>query len=146
MNPVFRGLIIYIFLLILFRIIGKRSLSQTTTFDFILLLIISEVTQQALVGDDFSVTGAFILISTLIGTDLILNKIKSGSKNFEKIAEGMPMIVVDHGKPLKERMAKGRVAEDDILESARNKFGLEKMEQIKYAVLEKNGDISIIPY
>lgn len=146
MNPVFRGIIIYIFLLILFRFIGKRSLSQTTTFDFILLLIISEVTQQALVGDDYSVTGSIILISTLIGTDLLLNKIKDGSRYFDKIAEGMPMLIVDQGKPLEERMKKVRVQEEDILESARNKFGIEKMEQIKYAVLERNGDISIIPF
>lgn len=146
MNPVFRGIIIYVFLLILFRFIGKRSLSQTTTFDFILLLIISEVTQQALVGDDYSVTGSIILISTLIGTDLLLNKIKDGSRYFDKIAEGMPMLIVDQGKPLEERMKKVRVQEEDILESARNKFGIEKMEQIKYAVLERNGDISIIPF
>lgn len=146
MNPVFRGIIIYIFLLILFRFIGKRSLSQTTTFDFILLLIISEVTQQALVGDDYSVTGSIILISTLIGTDLLLNKIKDSSKYFDKIAEGMPIIIVDNGKPLQERMKKARVNNEDIIESARNKFGIEKMEQIKYAVLEKNGDISIIPF
>lgn len=146
MNPVFRGVIIYIFLLIVFRIIGKRSLSQTTTFDFILLLIISEVTQQALVGEDYSVTGAFILIATLIGVDLILSNLKNKFKLFDKVAEGMPMIVVDNGQPLQKRIEKCRIEEEDILESARNKFGIERMEQIKYAVLEKNGDISIIPF
>ncbi len=146
MNPVFRGVIIYIFLLIVFRIIGKRSLSQTTTFDFILLLIISEVTQQALVGEDYSVTGAFILIATLIGVDLILSNLKNKFKLFDKVAEGMPMIVVENGQPLQKRIEKCRIEEEDILESARNKFGIERMEQIKYAVLEKNGDISIIPF
>lgn len=146
MNPVVRGLAVYIFLVIIFRFIGKRSLSQSTTFDLILLLIISEVTQQALVGEDFSITGAFILITTLIGADLIFSQIKNRFDWFEKVAEGMPMIIVDHGKPLQKRMAKTRVEEEDILEAARNKHGLERMDQIKYAVLEKNGDISIIPY
>jgi uncharacterized membrane protein YcaP (DUF421 family) len=146
MNPVVRGLAVYIFLVIIFRFIGKRSLSQSTTFDLILLLIISEVTQQALVGEDFSITGAFILITTLIGADLIFSQIKNRFDWFEKVAEGMPMIIVDHGKPLQKRMAKTRVEEEDILEAARNKHGLERMDQIKYAVLEKNGDISIIPF
>lgn len=146
MNPVVRGLAVYIFLVIIFRFIGKRSLSQSTTFDLILLLIISEVTQQALVGEDFSITGAFILITTLIGADLIFSQIKNRFDWFEKVAEGMPMIIVDHGKPLQKRIAKTRVEEEDILEAARNKHGLERMDQIKYAVLEKNGDISIIPY
>ena len=71
MNPVFRGLIIYLFLLIVFRIMGKRSLKETTTFDLVLLLIISEVTQQALVGDDYSLTTSMLLICTLMGADLV---------------------------------------------------------------------------
>lgn len=60
MNPVVRGVIMYVFLLLLLRIMGKRSLSEATTFDFILLLILSEVTEQALIGRDYSLTGAFI--------------------------------------------------------------------------------------
>lgn len=146
MNPVLRGAAIYIFLLIVFRIMGKRSLSETTTFDFILLLIISEVTQQALVGEDNSLTAAFILIITLVTLDLSLSYLKEHFKLFGKFVEGTPLVVVEKGKPLKERMKKSRVENDDIMEAARLNFGLERMEQIKYAVLEKDGSISIIPY
>jgi uncharacterized membrane protein YcaP (DUF421 family) len=146
MNPVLRGVAIYLFLLIVFRIMGKRTLNQTTTFDFVLLLIISEVTQQGLVGQDYSVTGSAILICTLMGSSLILTLIKETSPFFDKIAEGAPLIVVDHGKPLKKRMDKTKVGEEDILHASRLNFGLEKMEEIKYAVLEKDGTISIIPF
>ena len=146
MNPVLRGAVIYIFLLIVFRIMGKRSLSETTTFDFILLLIISEVTQQALVGEDNSLTAAFVLIITLVTLDLALSFLKEHFKLFGKFVEGTPLVVVEKGKPLKERMKKSRVENDDIMEAARLNFGLERMEQIKYAVLEKDGSISIIPY
>lgn len=146
MNPVLRGAAIYIFLLIVFRIMGKRSLSETTTFDFILLLIISEVTQQALVGKDFSLTGSTILIGTLMCMELLFSAIKSKFPVFDKILEGEPMLIVDRGSPLKRRMKKSRVDEEDILEAARQSFGLERMDQIKYAVLEKDGSISIIPY
>src|SRR6476620_1666335 len=146
MNPVFRGIAIYLFLLLIFRIMGKRSLSETTTFEFILLLIISEVTQQALVGKDFSLTGSAILIGTLMSMDLVLSKLKDNFNFFGKVTEGMPLIIVDHGNPLTKRMQKSRVDEADILEAARMNFGLERMDQIKYAVLEKDGSISIIPF
>ena len=146
MNPVFRGAAIYLFLLIIFRIMGKRSLSETTTFDFILLLIISEVTQQGLVGNDNALTAALILIVTMVTLDLGLSLLKDKFKIVGKFFEGTPLVVVDKGKPLKQRMKKSRVDNEDIMEAARLHFGLERMEQIKYAVLEKDGTISIIPF
>jgi uncharacterized membrane protein YcaP (DUF421 family) len=145
MNPVIRGLIIYLFLMLVFRLSGKRTLAQTTPFEFILLLIISEVTQQALVGEDYSITTSLILITTLIGVDLLLSLIKQKWRGFEKVSDGSPLIVVANGKMLQNRANKSRVSEEDILEAARNLHGLERMEQIKYAVLELDGSISIIP-
>lgn len=62
------------------------------------------------------------------------------------MTEGLPLIIVDEGRPLPKRMRKSKVSEDDIMESAREHFGLEKMEEIKYAILEKDGQITIIPY
>lgn len=146
MNPVIRGIIVYVFLLLILRIMGKRSLSKTTTFDLIVLLIISEVTQQAMIGRDESLTGAAILITTLMGMDLLFTLLKKPFKLFEKAVEGTPLIIVDRGKPLKQRMGKTKVDESDVLQAARSKWGLEKMEQVKYAVLEKDGTISIIPF
>ena len=146
MNPIFRGLAIYAFLMLIFRITGRRSLSEATTFEFVLLLIISETTQQAMVGEDFSLTGAFLLIITLIGADLVLSLLKNRFKAVDKVTEGTPVIIVAYGKPLKQRMKLSRIDEQDILSAARATRGLEKMEQIKFAVLENDGNISIIPY
>jgi uncharacterized membrane protein YcaP (DUF421 family) len=145
MNPVLRGVVIYLVVLVVFRIMGKRSLSEATTFDFVLLLIISEVTQQALVGQDYSLSGSIILVVTLVTVDLILNLIKEKSKAFGKLTEGTSLLIVDEGKLLKDRMKKCQVEEEDVLEAARMQFGLEKLEEIKYAILEKDGEISIIP-
>jgi uncharacterized membrane protein YcaP (DUF421 family) len=146
MNPVFRGLIIYTFLLLIFRISGRRTLSQTTTFEFVLLLIISEVTQPAMVGDDNSLVTSMLLIMTLVGADLLLSLLKIKFKGVDKATEGTPLIIVDKGKPLSRRMESCRVEEEDVLQAARATQGLERMEQIKYAVLEKDGSISIIPF
>jgi uncharacterized membrane protein YcaP (DUF421 family) len=145
MDTVLRGLSVYIFLLIIFRISGKRSLGQVTSFDFVLLLIIAETTQQALLGDDYSVTNAFLLIGTLFGVDIGLSLLKQRSAKLDQLLEGAPLVIVEEGKPLKDRMDKVRVDEDDILHAARELQGLERMEQIKYAVLERNGDITVVP-
>jgi uncharacterized membrane protein YcaP (DUF421 family) len=146
MNLVIRGIVVYIFLMLIFRIMGKRTLNEATTFDMVLLLIISEVTQQGLVGEDFSITTAALLICTLMGLDLIFTLLKTWSPSFGRVTEGAPLIIVDKGKPLKIRMHKSKVDEEDVMQAARVTQGLEKMEEIKYAVLEKDGTISIIPY
>lgn len=145
MNPIIRGLVVYLFVFLIFRIMGKRSLSETTTFDFVLLLIISETTTDALIGEDYSLMACFIMVSTLVGTDLLMSLAKGKWKLFNKVADGAPLVLVEKGKPLKKRMDKTRVDEDDVLEAARMVHGLERMDQIKYAVLERDGTISIIP-
>lgn len=146
MNLVLRGVIVYLVLLLIFRMMGKRTLNQTTTFDFILLLIISETTQQAMIGEDFSITASAVLICTLMGMDLIFSLLRDYFPIFGHITEGAPLVIVDRGRALKKRMDKAKVDEEDVLHAARANFGLQKMEEIKYAVLEKDGSISIIPF
>jgi uncharacterized membrane protein YcaP (DUF421 family) len=145
MDSVLRGGAIYITLLILFRFLGKRSLAQITTFDFVLLLIISEATQQAMLGEDNSFTNGVIIIVTLMLMDVLLSLIKQRFQTVDKIIEGVPTILVENGQVIEECMKRSRVDVEDILESARELQGLERMEQIKYAVLERSGKISIIP-
>ena len=145
MESVFRGLIVYFFLLIMFRISGKQTLSQTTSFDLVLLLIISETTQQAMVNSDHSVTNGFLLIITLVGTTIVLSALKQFFPRLEAILDGQPVIVVDRGQLVQQMMKKSRVVEADIMAAARKTHGLERMDQIKYAILERDGAISIIP-
>jgi uncharacterized membrane protein YcaP (DUF421 family) len=145
MNIVLRSCAIYVFLIVIFRIAGKRSLAHVTTFDFVLLLIIGEATQQALLGDDFSLSNAFLIIITLVGLDIGLSLWKQRSPKVERWLDDMPLVIVEHGQPLKERMEKARIDLEDVLAAAREHQGLERMEQIKYAVLERSGSISIIP-
>lgn len=145
MNLVIRALSIYIFLLIVMRFAGKRSLAQITTFDFILLLILSETTQQALLGNDFSLSNAFLLILTLVVAEIGLSLLKHKVPFLEKWLDGTPVILLEDGKMLKDRTDWTRIDEEDILTAAREAHGLERLEQIKYAVLESSGGISIIP-
>ena len=145
MNPVIRGLAVYLFVFVVFRILGKRSLAEITTFDFVLLLIISETTTDALIGEDYSLMACFIMVTTLVAADFTFSIMKEKWKWFHTVGEGAPLVIVDHGKPLTKRMERSKVDESDVLEAARLRHGLERMDQIKYAVLEKDGSISIIP-
>lgn len=145
MDSVLRALAIYGFLLVIFRVAGRRTLSQMTSFDLILLLIVSEATQQALLGDDFSLTNAFLVIATLVGVDIALSILKRRSPHLDRWIDDVPLVIVEHGRPLEDRMRRARVDDADVLEAARASQGLERMEQIKYAVLERSGSISIIP-
>ncbi|HEU4342690.1 MAG TPA: YetF domain-containing protein [Candidatus Binatia bacterium] len=145
MNPVTRAAVIYFFLLVMFRLAGKRSFSQLTSFDFVLLLIIAEAIQQGLIGEDFSITQALLLIVTLVGLDIAMSLLKQRFPWLERFVDGLPLVVVENGVPVKHFMDKARVDEKDVLVAARENHGLERMDQIKYAVLERNGGISIIP-
>lgn len=145
MDAVLRAAAIYFALLIIFRIAGRRALSDITTLDFLLLLIIGQATGQALLGDDHSITNTLLVIVALITMDLSLSLLKGRSPWLSRHLEGEPMIVVEHGRLLSKRIRKVRISEGDILEAARITQGLERMDQIKYAILERNGQISVIP-
>lgn len=145
MGSVLRAISIYVVLMIIFRISGRRTMSQMTNFDFVLLLIISEATQNAMIGNDYSMTNGFLVIITLVGLDILLSLWKQRSPAVEKLLDGVPMVIVEDGQPLRERMQRARVDNDDVLTAARELQGLERMDQIKYAVLERSGGISIIP-
>jgi len=146
MDAVVRATVIYLFVLLIFRISGRRTFAELTGFDFVLLLIIGEATQQALLGDDYSITNAMIVIATLVSLDIGFSLIKSRLPFAARLIDGMPMILVENGRPLRERMERARIDEEDVLEAARSKQGLERLEQIKFAILEVSGGISIVPF
>jgi uncharacterized membrane protein YcaP (DUF421 family) len=145
MNSVLRATLVYVFLLVIFRIMGKRTLAQITTFDFVLILIIGEATQQALLGNDFSIINAWIVIATLMFLELGLSLLKSRWPTLDRVMESHPLVIVQDGRVLEERIRHERVDVNDVLTAARERHGLERLDQIKYAVLERSGGISIVP-
>jgi len=144
MDAVLRAGAIYLALMVLFKICGRRSLGELTSFDFVLLMVIGEATQQALLGDDFSVTNAVLVIVTLMVIDVGFSLIKRRYTRLGKLIDGGPTIIVENGIFLRHRMHEARIEEDDIMEAARIADGVEDVEQIKFAIMERNGKISII--
>ncbi|MCJ8206834.1 YetF domain-containing protein [Pseudomonas sp. RGM2987] len=145
MDSVLRAAAMYLALMVLFKIAGRRSLADLTTFDFVLLMIIGEATQQALLGDDFSLTNSLMVIVTLIAIDVGLSLLKQRSRWVSQLIDGGPTVIVENGRILQGRMRHVRLVEADIMEAARSSQGIETLEQIKFAIIERNGKISVIP-
>ena len=145
MESVLRGAALYLMLLLIMRLSGRRTMAQMTPFDFVLLLIIAETTQQALMGEDFSITNAAVLIITLVMIDIGLSYLKEFSPTFGKLLDGAPTVLIRDGKLDRHALKRSRMDEDDIMVSARQTQGLEKMSDIKHAVLEVDSGISIVP-
>lgn len=145
MDSVIRAVIAYFFLTVLLRIAGKRTVAQTTTFDLVLLIVIGQGIQYGLVGQNYSLTNAILIVGTLIGMELLVRRIAHRFEPIARWVDGSPLIVVDNGRLLEKRAHHAGVTEEDVLESARVLHGLERMDQIKFAVLERTGQISIIP-
>ena len=145
MDAIARTLATYLFLLLIFRVAGKRTLAESSNFDFVLLLIVAESTQQALLGDDFSVTNALLIITTLFVVDLTATWLKSRSPRFDRLIDGLPVILIERGEILRHNLDEHRINLDDILEEARRARGIKRLDEIDYAVLERTGRIAVIP-
>jgi uncharacterized membrane protein YcaP (DUF421 family) len=145
MNPVFRAVLMFVVLWLVFRIGGRRTLAEITTFDFILLLIIGEATQNALVGDDFSITTASLVVITLILLDLGLGRLALQSDRLRRGIESAPVIVIDKGKVLERVLREEGVDLEEVLAAARERHGIAALEEIQYAIVERHGGISVVP-
>ena len=145
METVIKAGLVFFVLWAIVRISGRRTLGQMTAFDFVLFLIIGGATQRALTGEDYSLINALLLVSTFVVLDVGLSLIEARSTAAKRFLKGLPMIVVEDGKPLKDRILRARVTEGEILEAARKLQGLERLDQIKFAILEANGTFTIVP-
>jgi len=140
-----RATIIYLALLVLFRVAGKRTLSDVTTFDFILLLIISESIQTGLTEPAPALVNSLLLVVTLVSLNILFSLVKQRWARVERITEGHPVLIFSRGQPHRDILAKERVGEEDIMHAARSMHGLTSLDEIEFAILETSGGISVIP-
>lgn len=145
MDSVIQAAIVYLLLWFVIRFTGRRALGQLSTFEFVLFLIIGGTVQRALLGQDYSLTNAIIVIATLVGLDVMVSLLEQRSVLFSKIVRGVPTILVENGRPLESRLTRCRLSEGDVMSAARLRHGIDRIEDIKFAILEANGQISIIP-
>lgn len=145
METVVRVFLIYIFLMFGLRMMGKREFGELAPFDLIVLLLIPELLSQSLLREDFSLTNSIIAVTTLLTLVFLTSMLSHRVRLVGRVISGAPTVVVRHGYLVTENLNRERLRPDEILD-AMHQAGLHRMDQVQWAILETDGQISIIPW
>jgi uncharacterized membrane protein YcaP (DUF421 family) len=140
---VLRATAIYWFLWLVVRGTGKRSLAELSPLDLLLVVVMGDLVQQGVTGEDMSVTGAMIVIATFIVWTLLMDAVTRRRRTARRILDGEPVIVVRHGAPVMARLDQERLTIDDLYGAAREQ-GFGRLGDIEVGVLEADGSFSFI--
>jgi uncharacterized membrane protein YcaP (DUF421 family) len=143
MDLVLRAGAIFVVLFVLTRVIGKRELSSLQPFDLILLIILGDALQQGLTQDDYSITGAFLVVGTIALLQVAVSWISYRFPRSRPIIEGEPVIVLQDGQVIERNLKRERLTIEEIAEEARQ-HEIAHLSEVRFAILETNGQISFI--
>jgi uncharacterized membrane protein YcaP (DUF421 family) len=136
--------VVYVFLLTLLRVTGKRQVGQLAPFDLVLLLVLSNAVQNSMNAGDNSLAGGLLSATTLVGLNLLVGELTFRSKKIEAVVEGRPQILIHNGKLFTDVMTKARVTHHE-LDAALRQSACSCIEDVHTAILENNGCISVVP-
>lgn len=142
-EKIVRPILIYVALLLAFRFMSKRDLTQNTTFDLLIVLLLSNVVQNALIGEDNSILGSLVGAATLLLMSAGLNRWTAKSIKARRLLEGEPILLVHNGRLLDDNMSKYAVSRPDLNAGLRGQ-NMITLEDVRYAFLELDGTISVI--
>jgi uncharacterized membrane protein YcaP (DUF421 family) len=145
MELVIRIALIYVFILVALRLMGKREFGQLSPFELVTLLLIPEILTEALNAGDSSLTAAFVGIATLLVLVFLTSVLAYRIPAFGRVTEGEPVVVVKHGSLVPAAMHRERVSPEEVL-AEMHKVGIESMAQVKWGMLETDGRMSFIPW
>jgi len=140
---VLRAAVAYVFILFMLRIIGRRELSTLAPSDLVLLVVMGDLVQNGVTQSDQSVTGVFLALSTFALLTVAVSVLTFKSRRAQTVIEGAPLILVQDGKPVEKNLRSERLNIDDVAEEARGQ-GIERLDEIKWCVLESSGSLSFI--
>jgi uncharacterized membrane protein YcaP (DUF421 family) len=138
-----RTTVVYAFVLIGLRLSGTRTLGQLTVFDFVLLLIIANAVQNAMVGPDTSLAGGLVAAGILMSWHWVINRVRLSDRRLAKLLSGEGIMLIYHGKILEEHVHRAGVTRDELLQALRE-HGVARVEDVMFAVLEPDGTISVV--
>jgi uncharacterized membrane protein YcaP (DUF421 family) len=144
METVLRVAVIYVVLLLAFRVLGKRELASMTPFELVTLMMVPEIVSQGLVGDDYSVTNAIVGAMTIFLLVLTTSAISHRFPRLGAIMHNTPTLLVANGRLLEANMNAERVSAEELY-SEMHKAGVARVEDVRWAVLESDGRISVVP-
>ena len=143
MDIALRAIALYVFVVFVMRMVGRRELSTLTPFDLVLLIVLGDAIQQGLTQDDYSVTGAVVAVSTLASMQVTTSYVSYRIKPFRRVVKGEPIILIEDGKLLNQNLRRERITADDVAEEMRAQQ-IATFDQVQWAILESNGTISFI--
>jgi uncharacterized membrane protein YcaP (DUF421 family) len=143
MDLVLRAIFLYFFIFAITRVIGRRELSQLAPFDIILLIVAGDAIQQGLTQDDYSLTGAVLVVGTFAILTLVTSYASFRIARLRPILEGEPIVIVQGGKLLERNLKRERLTEDEVAEEARQQQ-ISSLDEVEWAVLENSGKISFV--
>lgn len=143
LDVVIRSSVVYGLLIIVFRLAGKRHVAQLSLIDFILILLVSNAVQNAMVGEDTSLAGGIVAALTLVAINVMLTKLTVNNKTINKIVEGEPKLLLRDGNVLKNVLSKENLTIQELEEAVR-KAGHNNLSEVTLAILETDGSISVI--
>ena len=144
MDIVARATVIFVVIFIVLRVIGRRELGNLEPFDLILLVVMGDLVQQGVTQSDYSVTGAIIAILTISVLTVFVSYLGFRFRRLRPLLEGEPIILLADGRPIERNMRRERITLDDLAAEARQQ-NVESLDDVRLAVLEASGSISIIP-
>ena len=143
MDIVIRAAAAYAFIIFLLRVIGRRELSTLAPSDLVLLVVMGDLVQNGVTQSDQSVTGVFLALSTFAILTVAVSVVTFKSRRIQTLVEGTPVILVQDGKAVDKNLRSERLNIDDVAEEARGQ-GIERLDEIKWCVLESSGSMSFI--
>jgi len=143
MDLVLRAVFLYFFVFAITRVIGRRELSSLAPFDIILLIVAGDAIQQGLTQDDYSLTGAVLVVGTFAILQLLTSYTSFRIARLRPLLEGEPIVIVQNGKLLDGNLKRERLTEDEVAEEARQQQ-IASLDEVEWAVLENSGKISFI--
>ncbi len=143
MAAIFRAIFGYCFLVLMVRVAGRRPGKQMSPFEFVLIFFIGGLTLTFVVAEDQSLTNAFAQIAAVGIMHYAIVLLRRKWAGFARAVDGTPLVLLADGRWHTETLARMRILDEDVMAAARDK-GLASLEQVKYAILERNGEISII--
>jgi uncharacterized membrane protein YcaP (DUF421 family) len=138
-----RTLAVYLIILIGLRLAGKRELGQMTVFDLVVLLLIANAVQNAMVGPDTSLLGGILAAVVLLALNTIVARLRLRSPRLRRLVEGTPTLLVLHGEPIPDHLRREGI-DQETLEAALREHGVEDLADVEMAVLEIDGSISVV--
>jgi uncharacterized membrane protein YcaP (DUF421 family) len=143
MDLVIRATVVFFFIFLVTRIVGRRQLSELEPFDLILLVVLGDLVQQGITQSDESVTGVLIVISTIALLSVAVSWVSFRSHRIRTITEGEPIVLVQDGRPIERNLRRERITVQDIQEEARQ-AQIASIAELRWAILENDGNISCI--